>query len=169
VDPSDQERLSEAVRLGVVPRAIYLELPRQLHDAGSLRVAFSASLAYAFDQQYEGVNTVGIHVRADNSFHVYDLDVHLRRRRRDQHNAAHGEGETLKGNVVAYFAGKGYGFIESETSEKFFFHVAGIEDESLRNDLAALVGSATIPVEFRFGGSDGRKYPKAVDVQRAAE
>ncbi len=73
----------------------------------------------------------------------------------------------LDGQIIAYFSEKGFGFIEDAEHQKFFFHIANVVDDALRQALPNYNQGDIIGVRFCYGGSDGKKYPKAVEVSAA--
>ena len=159
-----QEVLLEAARKGVVSKSVYVELCANSLDAGCVPIAYAACLSFIFDRRYQHAKTVGLRIFEDSSFHFFDLEENVRRLRKDLHDAAHDITTKLRGTIIAYFADKGFGFIEEAEAQKFFFHIANVVDEKLRLRLPAYVQGESIPVYFAYGGSEGKKYPKAVDV-----
>jgi len=164
---SQQEVLLEAARKGVVARSIYIEMCSPVLDTGVVPVTYGACLGYLFDRRYQHTRTVGLRVFEDCSFHYFDLEENVRRLRKDVHDAEHDAAELMNGDIIAYFSDKGFGFIEEEHNQKFFFHIANVIDEKLRLALPGYVQGDTIPVRFTYGGSEGKKYPKAVEVRGA--
>lgn len=160
-----QEILLEAARKGVVARSIYVEICSPVLDTGVIPVTFSACVAFLFDRRYQHTKTIGLRVFEDCSYHFFDLEENVRRLRKDIHDSEHDAQELMHGNIIAYFSDKGFGFIEEEHNQKFFFHIANVIDEKLRLALPGYVQGDTIPVRFSYGGSEGKKYPKAIDVR----
>lgn len=159
-----QEIFLEAARRGVVSKSVYIEVCTETLDTGVIPIAYVASLAFLFDRRYQHTKSVGLRIFEDSSFHFFDLEENVRRLRKDVHDAIHETGERLLGHIIAYFSEKGFGFIEDETHQKFFFHIANVVDDSLRHHLPGYIQGDAISVRFVYGGSDGKKYPKAIEV-----
>lgn len=167
-----QETLLEAARKGVVGRSICIEFVTDDLDTGILPICFAACVDYLFDRRYTHTRAVGLRLFEDCTFHFFDLEDNVRRLRKDVHDAEHAEQVERTGRIIAYFADKGFGFIESHDRgerEKFFFHIANVAEETLRLDLPGYIQGDVIPVHFVYGGSEGKKYPKAVDVVQDLE
>ncbi|MDX9724096.1 MAG: hypothetical protein RBU37_25335 [Myxococcota bacterium] len=162
---AEQEIFLEAARRGVVSKAVYIELCAQALDTGVVPVAYAAAVGFLFDRRYQHAKSIGLRIFEDCSFHFFDIEDNVRRMRKDKHDAAHEERERLDGQIIAYFADKGFGFIEDVNRQKFFFHIANVCDDKLRVSLPAYVQGELISVRFFYGGSEGKKYPKAVEVE----
>lgn len=158
------ERFSKASRRGVVLKSIYIELPPETLDAGGLLVAYGACLSYLFDKRHEQVKSIGIRIFEDCTFHHFDVSENISRLQRMADDADMSIGESLSGRIIAYFTDKGFGFIQNDEDRKYFFHIANIVDDELRSRLPSYVPGEVIPVEFQYGGNDGKKYPKAINV-----
>lgn len=161
---SDQEKFLEASKKGVVHKAIYIEFCRKNLHHGALRVAHAAFLAFLFDQRYRDFRAVGLRIFDDCTFHFFSLEESIRRLRREQHEGTNEYDREIEGEIIAYFTDKGFGFIEDAEAQKFFFHIANVVDDDLRIQLPSYNQGDTIPVQFFYGGSDGKKYPKAINV-----
>ena len=157
----------EAAKRGVVSKSAYIEVCSSCLDAGVIPISITACLAFVFDRRYQHTKTIGLRVFEDSTFHFFDLEENVRRLRKGQHDDAHQERLRLNGEIIAYFCDKGFGFIEEKQNEKYFFHIANVSDESLRMSLPSYTQGETIPVSFLYGGSEGKKYPKAVEVTLA--
>lgn len=163
-DLEEQEKFLQAARRGIVLKAIYIELPDTSVSAGGLLVAFGACLSFLFDRRYAQVKATGIRIKEDCSFHFFDLEENVERLQRMSFDEELDIGEDLEGRVIAYFTDKGFGFIQTDEERKFFFHIANVVDDELRARLPAYVPGEIIPVDFQYGGNDGKKYPKAINV-----
>ena len=163
-DLERQDKFLQAARRGIVLKAIYIELVDTSLSAGGLLVAFGACLSYLFDRRYSQVKATGIRIQEDCSFHFFDLEENIERLERMSFDEELDIGEDLEGRVIAYFTDKGFGFIQTDEERKFFFHIANVVDDELRARLPAYVPGEVIPVEFQYGGNDGKKYPKAINV-----
>ena len=161
---SKQEIMLEAAKRGVVARSVYVEVCATTMDTGVIPVTYTACLAFVFDRRYQHASSIGIRVFEDSTFHYFDIEENVRRLRKGKHDTTHSDTESLKGEIIAYFTDKGFGFIEETDQQKFFFHIANVVDDSLREELPNYVQGDTIPVQFHYGGSEGKKYPKAIDV-----
>ncbi|HIE25829.1 TPA: NYN domain-containing protein [Candidatus Poribacteria bacterium] len=88
----------------------------------------------------------------------------------------------LCGRIISYSKIKGFGFIESPNrpSEKFFFHINGIADDVVKNQLLAItenkgnggfLNGLSIGVAFEDAGitRQGEKYHQAVNVKQLPE
>ena len=163
-DLDQQETFLQAARRGIVLKAIYIELVDTSLSAGGLLVAFGACLSFLFDRRYSQVKATGIRIQEDCSFNFFDLEENIERLERMTFDEDLDIGEDLEGRVIAYFTDKGFGFIQTDEERKFFFHIANVVDDDLRARLPAYVPGEVIPVEFQYGGNDGKKYPKAINV-----
>jgi cold shock CspA family protein len=163
-DYAAQERFLEAARKGVVHKSVYVEFGRRNVDSGAIRVAYAAFLAFLFDQRYRDFKAVGLRVFEDCTFHLFSLEENIRRLRRERHEDNNEYDQELLGRIIAYFTDKGFGFIEDAEGQKFFFHIANVADDDLRIQLPSYTQGDTIAVQYFYGGSDGKKYPKAVNV-----
>jgi len=164
---SEQERFLEASKKGVVHKSIYVEFNRKNVKNGAIEVARAAFMAFLFDQRYRDFRAVGLRIFDDCTFHFFSLEENIRRLRREQHETANEYDQEIRGDIIAYFTDKGFGFIEDEEAQKFFFHIANVVDDDLRIQLPSYTQGDTIGVHFFYGGSDGKKYPKAVNVSLA--
>ncbi len=163
-DIERQQKFLQAAQRGIVLKAIYIELVDTTLSPGGLLVAFGASLSFLFDRRYSQVKSTGIRIKEDCSFNFFDLDENIERLERMSIDEDFEIGEDLEGRVIAYFTDKGFGFIQTDEEHKFFFHIANVVDDDLRARLPAYVPGEVIPVEFQYGGNDGKKYPKALNV-----
>ena len=163
-DLEEQEMFLQAARRGIVLKAIYIELVDTSLSAGGLLVAFGACLSFLFDRRYSQVKATGIRIQEDCSFNFFDLEENIERLERMTFDEDLDVGEDLEGRVIAYFTDKGFGFIQTDEERKFFFHIANVVDDDLRARLPAYVPGEVIPVDFQYGGNDGKKYPKAINV-----
>jgi cold shock CspA family protein len=163
-DLEQQETFLQAARRGIVLKAVYIELADASLSSGGLLVAFGACLAFLFDRRYTQLKATGIRIQEDCSFHFFDLEENVERLQRMSFDDEFDIGEDLEGRVIAYFTDKGFGFIQTDEERKFFFHIANVVDDELRARLPAYVPGEIIPVDFQYGGNDGKKYPKAINV-----
>lgn len=155
-------------RKNVVHKVLYIEIDPDVVETGGVHVAVSACLSFLFDRRQNHSRASGVRVHEDCTFQFFEIEESLRRVQRAPQEpvAAVGQkvGQEMVGRIIAYFTDKGFGFIETEKDQKFFFHIANVLDEELRNELPVYQPGEDIPVTFKFGGSDGKKYPKALDV-----
>lgn len=159
-----QEAFLKATRRNIVHKALYIEIDEEVVDSGAMTVALSAALSFLFDRRYNQTRCGGVRVFEDSTFQVFDVEENTRRLQRNQHDPGHRIGQEMVGHIIAYFTDKGFGFIESDKDQKYFFHIANVLDDDLRIQLPSYHPGEDIPVLFKFGGSDGKKYPKALDV-----
>lgn len=160
----EMNRFAQAAKRGIVLKAVYVEVHEVAIATGGSLVALGASLAFLFDKRFTGNRAMGVRIFEDCSFQFFDLEEtvnHLERRFVDDDLAI---GDDLGGRIIAYFTDKGFGFIQTEDDRKFFFHIANVVDDDLRARLPAYVLGEIIPVDFQYGGNDGKKYPKAINV-----
>lgn len=160
----EQEKFLQAARRGIVLKAVYIEVADRTMSGGSLLVALGACLSFLFDRRYAQMKSTGIRIQEDCSFHFFDLEESVERLQRMSFDDELDIGEDLEGRVIAYFTDKGFGFIQTDEERKFFFHIANVVDDELRARLPAYVPGEIIPVDFQYGGNDGKKYPKAINV-----
>ena len=163
-DLQQQKDFLQAAQRGVVLKSIYIELSDVTSDSGGLLVAFGACMSFLFDQRYSQVNSIGIRVLENCSFNFFDLEENIERLERMSMDEDLTVGEDMTGRIIAYFTEKGFGFIQTEEERKFFFHIANVVDDDLRAQLPSYVPGETIDVAFQYGGHDGKKYPKAINV-----
>lgn len=164
---AEQEKFLEASKKGVVHKSIYVEFSFKNVKQGALEIARAAFLAFLFDQRYRDFRAVGLRIFEDCTFHFFSLEENIRRLRREQHETSNDYEQEVQGDIIAYFTDKGFGFIEDAQAQKFFFHIANVVDDDLRMQLPSYNQGDTIAVHFFYGGSDGKKYPKAVNVSLA--
>lgn len=158
------EALALASRRGIVLKALYIEVQQEIMDAGALLAAFSACLSVLFDQRHAHSKLLGLRVHEDCSFQFFDLEESIERLQRVTSIDEMDIGQDLIGRIIAYFTEKGFGFIQTDDEIKYFFHIANIVDDELRVQLPNYMPGEIIPVEFQYGGHDGKKYPKAINV-----
>lgn len=158
------ERFAQATRRAIVHKAAYIELDDDTIDSGGLLVAVGACLAYLFERRAQQTRAIGVRVAKDCSFVFFELDEAIDRLKRISMDEDLSIGEDLEGRIIAYFTDKGFGFIQTADERKFFFHIANIVDDELRARLPGYVPGEVIPVDFQYGGNDGKKYPKAINV-----
>lgn len=163
-DLEQQRAFLQASRRGVVLKAVYVEVSDATIASGGLHVAYGACLSFLFDRRYAQVKATGIRIFEDCSFHFFDLEENIDRLERMSLDEELDIGEDIDGRIIAYFTEKGYGFIQTDEERKFFFHIANVVDDELRARLPSYVPGEIIPVEFQYGGHDGKKYPKAINV-----
>lgn len=163
-DLDRQQAFLQASSRGVVLKSIYVEIDERTVDSGGLLVAFGGCLSFLFDRRYSQMKALGLRMHPDCSFHFFDLEESVDRLERMSMDEELAVGEDLDGRIIAYFTDKGFGFIQTEEERKFFFHIANVVDDELRSRLPAYVPGEIIPVEFQYGGHDGKKYPKAINV-----
>ncbi len=163
-DLDEQQQFVQTSKRGIVLKAIYVELTDTSVAAGGLLVAFGACLAFLFDRRYAQSKAIGMRINEDCSFHFFDIEDNIERLQRMSFDEELDIGEDLGGRVIAYFTEKGFGFIQTDDERKFFFHIANVVDDDLRARLPAYVPGEIIPVDFQYGGNDGKKYPKAINV-----
>ena len=158
------ESFSRAAQRGVVLKAIYVEVPEETVDSGGLLVAYGSCLSFLFDRVHAHTRSVGVRIAADCSFQHFDLEDNVQRLQRMAGEDELHVGQELEGRIIAYFTDKGFGFIQTDDERKYFFHIANVEDDELRVRLPDYVPGEVIPVDFQYGGNEGKKYPKALGV-----
>ncbi|QDG52945.1 hypothetical protein FIV42_20015 [Persicimonas caeni] len=168
-DLDQQQAFLQASKRGVVLKSLYIEVDDVTIDSGGLLVAFGACLSFLFDRRYSQVKAMGIRIYEDCSFHFFDLEENIDRLERMSIDEELSIGEDIEGRIIAYFTDKGFGFIQTDEERKFFFHIANVVDDELRTRLPSYVPGEIIPVEFQYGGHDGKKYPKAINVSMREE
>lgn len=165
--PEDFQNMSlfaQTSKRGLVLKSIYIELDEETIQAGGLLIAFGACLSFLFDKRHQHTKLIGLRINEDCSFNFFDIDEATQRLQRMDINQDIQIGQNLLGRIIAYFTDKGFGFIQTDDDRKYFFHIANIVDDDLRTKLPAYVPGEIIPVEFQYGGNDGKKYPKAINV-----
>jgi cold shock CspA family protein len=168
-DLDQQQTFLHASKRGVVLKSLYVEVDEVTINSGGLLVAFGACLSFLFDRRYNQVKAMGIRIYEDCSFHFFDLEENIDRLERMSIDEELNIGEDIEGRIIAYFTDKGFGFIQTDEERKFFFHIANVVDDELRTRLPSYVPGEIIPVEFQYGGHDGKKYPKAINVAMREE
>lgn len=158
------ERFTQVVRRGIALKALYIEVHPDTLQGGGVLVALGAALAFLFERRHASSRSLGLRIDEDCSFQFFELDDTVDRLTRRDLDGDLQIGEALLGRIIAYFSEKGFGFIQTEEEHKLFFHVANIADDELRTKLPGYVPGEVIPVEFQYGGHDGKKYPKAINV-----
>lgn len=163
-DLDRQQAFLQASNRGIVLKSLYIEIDEETVDSGGLLVAFGTCLSFLFDRRYSHIKAMGVRMHPDCSFNFFDIEESVDRLERMSLDEERAVGEDIDGRIIAYFTDKGFGFIQTEEERKFFFHIANVVDDELRTRLPAYVPGEIIPVEFQYGGHDGKKYPKAINV-----
>ena len=166
-ETDDLERMKKfvsAAKRGIVLKAVYIEMSNLTVNTGGFLVAFGGCLSYLFDRRYVQSRSIGVRIFEDCSLQFFDLEENIQRLERMNVDDDLAIGDDLGGRIIAYFTDKGFGFIQTEDDRKFFFHIANVVDDDLRARLPGYVLGEIIPVEFQYGGNDGKKYPKAINV-----
>lgn len=158
------ESFAQVTKRGLVLKALYIEIDEETLNAGGLMVTHGACLSYLFDKRYAQTRLTGLRVFEDCSFQFFDLEETIARLQRQTFEQDTHIGEDMGGRIIAYFTDKGFGFIQTDDERKFFFHIANIVDDELRARLPSYIPGEIIPVDFQYGGNDGKKYPKAINV-----
>ncbi len=171
-ETDDLERMKKfaaAAKRGIVLKAVYIEMSKLTVNTGGFLVAFGGCLSYLFDRRYTQSRSIGVRIFEDCSLQFFDLEENIQRLERMNVDEDLAIGDDLGGRIIAYFTDKGFGFIQTEDDRKFFFHIANVVDDDLRARLPGYVLGEIIPVEFQYGGNDGKKYPKAINVSLSDE
>lgn len=163
------EQFLDGTRRGVVHKSILIEINEETLLTGGIPVAIAACSSFLFDRRYSHFKSIGLRIFEDCTFHLFDIEENVRRLRRDASEELERVGQAMVGSIIAYFTDKGFGFIEANRDQKFFFHIANVVDDELRLQLPSYIPGDILPVSFKSGGSDGKKYPKAVEVQLEGE
>lgn len=162
------QKFAAASKRGIIHKAVYIEIHEEFEiEAGSL-VAFGVCLSVLFDRKYQDLKALSVKIQEDCSFVVSDLNESVERLENmvDDDTAI---GDELDGRIIAYFVDKGFGFVQNEETRKYFFHIANVVDDDLRARLPEYTVGEIIPVVFQYGGTDGKKYPKAINVSLTDE
>lgn len=163
-DAEELSKFSQASRRGVVLKSIYIEIAETAVETGGLFVSFGACISFLFDRRFAQHRSVGVRIHEDCSFQFFEVEETLARLERKYVDDDLAIGDDMRGRIIAYFTDKGFGFVQTEDERKFFFHIANVVDDHLRARLPSYVLGEIIPVEFQYGGNDGKKYPKAINV-----
>ena len=113
--------------------------------------------------------SIGMKIFEDCSYQFFEVDDTMQRLERMNVDEDLAIGDQLQGRIIAYFTDKGFGFIQTDDDRKYFFHIANVVDDELRARLPGYVLGEIIAVEFQYGGNDGKKYPKAINVSLSDE
>ncbi len=168
----DLERMQgflQASQRGIVLKALYIEISDAVLNSGGFLVAFGACLSYLFDRRHALTKSQGMKIFEDCTYQFFEFDDAMQRLERMHVDEDLAIGDELQGRIIAYFTDKGFGFIQTSDDRKYFFHIANVVDDELRARLPAYVLGEIIPVEFQYGGNDGKKYPKAINVSLSDE
>lgn len=158
------QKFLQASQRGVVLKSVYIEIADVVLNSGGFLVAFGACLSHLFDRRSAGTKATGMRIFEDCTYQFFELDDTMQRLERISDDDDLAIGDELHGRIIAYFTDKGFGFIQTDDDRKYFFHIANVVDDHLRSRLPAYVLGEVIPVEFQYGGNDGKKYPKAINV-----
>lgn len=157
-------KFGAASKKGLVLKSIYIEVhPEVADENGAYLVAFGACLTALFDRRHTAAKALGVRINEDCSYQFFNLEDSIQRLERQTEDDL-AIGDELDGRIIAYFTDKGFGFIQTDDNRKFFFHIANVVDDDLRSRLPGYVLGEIIPVVFQYGGNDGKKYPKAINV-----
>lgn len=171
LDDADQiTKFGAASKKGIVLKSIYIEVhPEVADEKGSFLVAFGACLTALFDRRHTHAKALGVRINEDCSFQFFNLEDSIQRLDRLSEDEDLAIGDEMDGRIIAYFTDKGFGFVQTDDNRKFFFHIANVVDDDLRSRLPSYVLGEIIPVVFQYGGNDGKKYPKAINVSLSDE
>ena len=158
------QKFVAASQRAIVLKGLYIEISDVVLNSGGFLVAFGACLSYLFDRRNAQVKVLGMRIFEDCSYQFFELDDAMQRLERMHVDQDLAIGDEMHGRIIAYFTDKGFGFIQTEDDRKYFFHIANVVDDELRARLPAYVLGEIIGVEFQYGGNDGKKYPKAINV-----
>lgn len=166
-DLAGQERLIQSIEQGIATKALYVEAFADA-DTGLFPLVHAACIVVMFDMGYSEWKTVGLRVHEDKVLRFFNLVRNVQSLRIprpvSKSNGTHGS-NVLCGDIVAYVVDRGFGFIEDEAEQKFFFHIANVEDVELEESLTEFKEGEKIPVKFQNGGvGAGKKFPKAISV-----
>ncbi len=160
----EMETFAQVSKRGIVMKALYIEIDQETLDGGGLLVAMGACLAFLFERRHQHTKLMGLRIHEDCTYQFFAIDEAIDRLDRPDFDEELQIGEDMEGRIIAYFTDKGFGFIQNDDEQKFFFHIANIVDDELRSKLPSYVPGEIIPVDFQYGGNDGKKYPKAINV-----
>lgn len=163
-DLARMQKFLQASQRGIVLKAAYIEISDVVLNSGGFLVAFGACLSHLFDRRNSATKSVGMKIFEDCTYQFFELDDTMQRLERMHVDEDLAIGDELHGRIIAYFTDKGFGFIQTDDDRKYFFHIANVVDDELRSRLPSYVLGEIIPVEFQYGGNDGKKYPKAINV-----
>jgi hypothetical protein len=163
-DLASMQKFSQIAARGIVFKSLYVELSEVASKAGGAIVGVAAAMAFLFNRRFQQSKLMGLRIHDDCSFQFFDLVENIERLDRVYVDEDLVVGDSLGGRIIAYFTDKGFGFIQTDDERKFFFHIANVVDDELRGKLPSYVLGEIIPVEFHYGGNDGKKYPKAIHV-----
>lgn len=163
------QRFNQASQRGIVLKGMYVEISDVVLNSGGFLVAFGACLSYLFDRRHAQTKSIGMKIFEDCSYQFFEVDDTMQRLERMNVDEDLAIGDQLQGRIIAYFTDKGFGFIQTDDDRKYFFHIANVVDDELRARLPGYVLGEIIAVEFQYGGNDGKKYPKAINVSLSDE
>lgn len=163
-DLSRMQRFVQASSRGIVLKALYVEISDVILNTGGFLVAFGACISYLFDRRHAQAKALGMRIFEDCSYQFFEIEEAIGRLERMHVDEDVAIGDEMQGRIIAYFTDKGFGFIQTDDDRKYFFHIANVVDDDLRARLPGYVLGEIIPVEFQYGGNDGKKYPKAINV-----
>ena len=163
-DLASMQKFSQVAARGIVFKSLYVELSEVASKAGGATVGVAAAMAFLFNRRFQQAKLLGLRIHDDCSFQFFDLGENIERLERVFVDEDLVVGDSMGGRIIAYFTDKGFGFIQTDDERKFFFHIANVVDDELRGRLPGYVLGEIIPVEFHYGGNDGKKYPKAIHV-----
>ena len=169
-DKEAQRNIVQAVDQGVVQKALYIEAHPEVGMA-AFPIAQAMCVTYLFDARYSASKALSIRFRRDKRF----TSVELRNGHRRTNGVPRSHRSSKKpriyardveGLITTYVVNRGFGFIESG-GQSFFFHIANVEEETLKDRLTRFSEDDKIPVVFDNAGiTPGKKYPKALSVRQ---
>lgn len=145
-------------------KTLVVEFGCKEFDTGAFYVAHAGLISFLFNQRYRAENIFGLRVYENLSFQLFSLEEQIEKFRKKAHEEKFAGNGRMKGEIVAYFPNKGYGFLRSGGEEKFFFHITSVRDISLKEFLPNYLEGTLLPVSFVFGGSRGGQFPRAKSI-----
>lgn len=162
------EFLKERKKKTLVDKSIYVEVDPKvdISNWGS-ELIYSALVAFTFMKDLATKHISGVRIYPDIIYEFFDIEENIKKNQVATKN-------TLTGKIVRYNPKKGFGFIETNENEKWFFHISSISDKKLKEsflDKAQInpednTLAKPIYVNFEDGGlPKGASAPSAINIK----
>jgi hypothetical protein len=121
--------LTERKKKTLVDKSIYIEVHPDVDitNWGS-ELIYNALVSFVFQKKLVKEDIVGLRINPDTTYEFFNIEENIKSARKSTQKST---GKILKGKIVRYFPDKGYGFIETKDTSRWFFHISKVSDNRL--------------------------------------